>query len=217
MKTLVYVGPNCTKEIAGFVDRHDVSFLFEPLPEAADKLRSMFEHRAGVFVIQAACGEADGFQTFHRYNNGLSSSLFEVTPEAQELFSRADLSGDGSMNVMTLHLGNWLDRNSVGFIDTLILDAQGSDLTILRTMGRRLSNGGVGVIRTEADDYGFQHYNGPDNSLDEQIKFLSPFGYTPSIVSGTVDFHPDVIWQRVNDASEVPERLARATGGLCVA
>jgi len=217
MKTLVYVGPNCTKEIAGFVDRHDVSFLFEPLPEAADKLRSMFVHRAGVFVIEAACGSTEGVCTFHQYNHGLSSSLFEVTPEARERFCHADLSGDGSVNVRTVHLGKWLDREQVGYIDTLILDAQGSDLAILKTIGSRLAIGGVGVIRTEADDCGFRHYDGPGNSLDEQIKFLSPFGYQPAIVSGTVDFHPDVIWQRANDESEVPERLGRATGGLCVA
>lgn len=214
MKTLVFVGPNSTPDVETEVDKHDRSFLFEPLTGPCFRLGEMFAGRDDVTIVQAACGPKDGRAKMFWYNNGLSSSLARVTADAKHRFGKADWSGGTEISVPLIHLGNWLERKSVEHIDSLIIDAQGFDLTILRTLEAYLPDR-IGTIRTECDDEGFKHYHGPDNSLDAQEEFLSRFGFAATKISATVTFHPDVLWEKVN-ANTVFENVAGQTAGVGV-
>jgi hypothetical protein len=156
-----------------------------------------------------------GIQEFHTYNeNGFSSSLGVVSGEAKERFSRVDWNKTSTREVTVVNLGELLDTLELDAIDQLIIDAQGMDLTILRTIKKHLQAGRIRMIKTEADN-GFQHYDGLCNSLDEQVEFMQGCGFSPLLVSGSVKFHPDVIWERKDDA-KATEGLERVSSAACV-
>jgi FkbM family methyltransferase len=213
-KILVYVGPNCTSDVEAYVNSHDKSYLFEPLPQAAQILRDSVQGDCAE-VIEAACSSEDGWADFHEYNNGMSSSLLKVHDDAKDKFGRADWKETTAYQVKTINLGKWLDDRGIGEIETLVTDAQGMDLEILKTLEARLKSKSIKSIRTESDDEGFQHYQGFDNSLTAQREFMESCGYCPVKISETVTFHPDVLWKPINENSEIEADVSRDSVRAC--
>jgi FkbM family methyltransferase len=192
MKTLVWVGPNCTRDVTEIAKNFNRVVLFEPLPEVCQRLKQMLP---GATVVEAACSDAKGTATLRTYNRqGLSSSLYEVTDQARQKFGFVDWDKTETVEVDTVNLGDWLDENGIGEIKMMIVDAQGMDLRILKTVEQRLKDKTIGMLQTECDDQGFQHYQDSDNSLKSQREFMEPLGYRPSRLTSTVTFHPDVLW-----------------------
>jgi len=215
MSTLVWVGPNCTTDVFEAAEKFDTVVLIEPLAECCEMLRKEIGHLPGVSILNCACGKDEGIAEFHTYNeNGFSSSLGVVDNEAVEIFDRVDWSNTTTRDVQVVNLGKLIDALAIGTIDQLIIDAQGMDLTILRTIEKQLKAKQITLVKSEADN-GFRHYQGLDNRLSEQIKFMESCGFVPLLVSGTATFHPDVIWERPSE-TEIVERLERISRAACV-
>lgn len=199
MKTAVIVGQNHPDStLARLVDTFDRVIIFEPLPDAADACRYAYKDCASVIVFQAACGESFGPATFHQYNiRGLSSSLGTMTGEAQEVYSSFDLSLTGTVDVQVLHLGFMLQLLGVVSIDFLMIDAQGMDFAILKTVEPWIAGSRVGIIQLEADGNGFKHYDGlPDNSEASIIKWMSQFPqYELSRIADRMPEQPDLVFE----------------------
>lgn len=207
MSVLVFVGPNCTSEIAGLVAKYDQSYLFEPLPNVAQQLRDLVGKRAN--IINAACGECEGQAAFHVYNkNGLSSSLGTVTEQAKSVFANADLSLQATISVDVINLHEWLVARKIDHIDRLIIDAQGMDLAILKTLEPMLSAGRIRFVTAEADGAGFKHYDGtPDNSVQGHVEFMRSCGFA-RLPGSLNEKHPNLEWEH-ESASTFSERLER--------
>ena len=215
MQTLVWVGPNCTEDVFEAAEKFDQVILIEPLQECCNFIFDKIGHLENVSIFCAACGEIEGEQEFHTYNvNGFSSSLGVVTDEAKEKFSRVDWRETTTRTVKVVNLGKLLDAIEVDEIDELVIDAQGMDLTILRTIESRLKRKQIKLIKSEADN-GFQHYQGLDNRLGEQIKLMESCGYSPTLVSQTANFHPDVTWEP-DCETETIDGLERVSGAVHV-
>lgn len=211
MKTLVFVGCNSSDDVVRLARVHHRSYLFEPLPEAAAKLREKVSGIAGAQVLELACGESAGLNWLNVYNtDGLSSSLGTVTDKACEMFAKANLELQKRIPVSTVNLLDFLRGWNIAEVTTLVIDAQGMDLAILKTLEPMLLDGAIKAIRTEADGVGFQHYEGvPDNSVEQHRKFMDRFsGYQERKVPGTVSFHPDLLWE-LKSEGDFSERLER--------
>lgn len=189
MKTLVFVGSNIGHDVTRAVDSHDACWLFEPIPEVAQALQEQFYGEAyrdkAITVVNAACWSESGTKDFNLYNtNGLSSSLGEITPEAVEHYSpKYDLSLIATIKVRTVNLADYMPA----WVDTLVIDAQGADLTILKTIQWWLQNGRIGSMNVECD-HEFQNYSGmPGNSFEEQKLYLDQFPQYK------IDFQPESV------------------------
>lgn len=201
----VCVGPNRGgADMMELVQGHNRFWMFEPLPEAAAWLREKNAHAAEVFhVVEAACGETTSRAMLRKYNTGgVSSSLGVCTEQAREMYSQADLSQQGEVEVQVINLCEFLQWAGVHQIQTLVTDAQGMDLAILKTMEPYFRRRAVHRVIHETDADGFRHYDGlPDNSLSGAIAYMEQFEcYRPSRMPDRNDFNFDMEW-RLCDAA----------------
>jgi FkbM family methyltransferase len=200
-KTLVVIGPNYGDvQIAELCNCHSEVYLIEPLPEVCRWLRTHNYGNPNVHVIEAACGAAEGFAVLNRYNSdGVSSSIGEPTEESKQLYKRVDLSLQGSINVDVIDACKWLEERGLDSIETLLIDAQGMDLTILKTFTQWLSRSSIRMIQCEADGQGKQMYDGlGDNSEEGFDAFMWQFPqYKKRKLTGRVAWNPDIVWELI--------------------
>jgi FkbM family methyltransferase len=198
VKTAVIVGQNHPDETSdGIVALHSRTIIFEPLPEAAIECRDRYANQPGVIVIQAACGEQFDQAELRVYNeNGLSSSLGTMTQSAVDLYRNADLSEQRTEIVQVVHLGYMLDMMGIASIDFLMIDAQGMDFTILKTIEPLVSSHRIGYLQLEADGKGFKHYNGlPDNSEQAIVDWMARYPrYSVGKLPNRIDEQPDLVF-----------------------
>ena len=199
-KIFVCVGPNRgDREMAAMMNGHNRFYMFEPLPEAAAWLRENNRQAAQWFhVIEAACGEHAGKATLTVYNaNGVSSSLGKCTDQARDRYSAVDLSEQSEIEVDVINLREWLEEHGIDQLETLLIDAQGMDLAILRTLEPYLREQRIRRIIHETDGEGFRHYDGlPDNSLAATVSFFDEIGhYQMATVPARNTWNFDVEWR----------------------
>lgn len=199
-RVFVCVGPNKgDMSMLQIMQGHDRFYMFEPLPEAADYLRRKNAHMTDIFhVVQAACGEADGMRTLTVYNHdGVSSSLGVCTEQARQMYPQADLCQKEQLEVHVVNLCSFLEWAGVKQIETLMIDAQGMDLAILKTMRPFFERRAVRRVIHEIDVDGFRHYDGlPDNSLSGAVQYMEQFGsYQPYRLPDRNDFNFDLEWR----------------------
>jgi len=195
MKTCVIVGQNYPdNRLAKLAAEHQRTIIFEPYPAAADAIRKAVG--PDVIVFQAACWNRFCDSSFNIYNrDGLSSSLGEITEDAKARYSSFDLSKKDSIFVQVVDLQKILVILGVDSIENLIIDAQGYDLDILKTLQPMLAKNAIKHIECEADAEGFQHYAYRNNNEDAFRLFMSRFPrYVGSKKPGRVSFQPDLVW-----------------------
>ena len=198
MKTAVVVGQNYPdKTLDKLVEMHDRVIVFEPLSAAASACRKKYAGDGKVIVFEAACGEAWETTTFNIYNtNGLSSSLGEMTQQAKEVFANHDLSLINTSQVYVVNLGTIIDMMGIKFIDCLMIDAQGMDFTVLKTLHWMIEASAIGYIQLEADGPGYRHYTGtPDNSEAAIVRWMGKYPqYRADRLPNRKVEHPDLVF-----------------------
>lgn len=198
-RVFVCVGPNRgDAAMLQLMQGHTRFFLFEPLPEAAAWLRQHNAHLMSIFhVVEAACGETEGRATLTVYNeHGVSSSLGRCTEQARERYAQADLREQGQIEVDVINLCKFMQMANVREIETLMVDAQGMDLAILKTMRPYFERRAVRRVIHEVDGDGFRHYDGtPDNSLCGAMEYMGSLGYRPQVLPERNDFNFDLEWR----------------------
>jgi FkbM family methyltransferase len=200
MRTCVIVGQNFPDAaLQRLVAEYGRVIIFEPLPAAADACRVAFWDNPGVIVFEAACGDAFGHSAFNVYNtSGLSSSLGTMTEDAVSLYGgQYDLSLKGTIGVQVLHLGFMLQMLGAYVIDFLLIDAQGMDFTILKTVEIWLAESRVKLIQLEAEGKGFRHYSGlPDNSEESIIEWMKRYPqYAAGRLNDKMAEQPDLVFE----------------------
>jgi len=202
MTTCVIVGQNHPdKALERLVAIHDRVIVFEPLPEAAASCRYAYKDCPELIVFQAACGDYFETKTLNVYNqNGLSSSLGSMTADAVELYGgRYDLSLQSTEHVRVVNLGAMLEMLIVWTIDDLIIDAQGMDFTILKTVEPLVCLSRIKRIQLEADGCGFRHYEGlPGNSEASILEWMKSYPqYEASRLPERMKEQPDLVFELV--------------------
>jgi FkbM family methyltransferase len=199
-RVFVCVGPNRgDSEMLKLLQGHTRFFMFEPLPEAAAYLRQYNAHLAAFFhVVEAACGDTEGRATLTVYNqNGVSSSLGKCTQQARQMYQGVDLLEQNQIEVDVINLCKFMTMAGVERIETLLIDAQGMDLAVLKTMRPYLERRAIRRIIHEIDGDGFKHYDGlPDNSLAGAMDFMNEVGgYQPRVLPERNGFNFDMEWR----------------------
>lgn len=199
-RVFVCVGPNRgDREMLQLLQGHTRFFMFEPLPSAAEYLRQQNAHLAAFFhVVEAACGDVEGKATLTVYNhNGVSSSLGKCTQQARQMYEGVDLLEQDEIEVDVINLCTFMQLAGVEQIETLLIDAQGMDLAILKTMRPYIERKAIRHIIHEVDANGFRHYDGtPDNSLTAAMQFMDDVGgYQMRLLPERNGFNFDIEWR----------------------
>jgi FkbM family methyltransferase len=199
MKTCVIVGQNRPdKTLERLVNTYGRIIIFEPLPSAAAECREACRDVPGVTVIEAACSDRFAAAEFNVYNeSGLSSSLGTMSADAVALYKNYDLSLKQTVTVQVVNLGYMLRLLGIQQIDFLLIDAQGMDFTILKTVEPWIKQSRISLIQLEAEGVGFNHYEGlPDNSEESIVEWMSRFPqYSMSKIEDRLPEQPDLVFQ----------------------
>lgn len=157
-----------------------ICFAFEPTPELAGRLRSessSFSERYKVF--EHAISDFDGQSDFHMVVGDTgSASLNEFSEDISTTWSgRTDFVVRGTIKVDVYRLDTWLKKYApeITEIDHLHIDAQGSDLAVLKGLGEMIRIVRSGVVEVPQSEqvklYKTQH------TKEEAIVFLVNNGF----------------------------------------
>lgn len=159
-----------------------ICYAFEPTPELARLLRIAAEDRNmkdRYHVYELAISDFDGEADFHMVEGDTgSASLNEFSDNLSETWpGRTDFVVRGSKKINVYRLDTWLTifAPEITKIDHLHIDAQGSDLAVLRGLGEKLSIVESGVVEVP-QEANLRLYKG-QHTKQEALDFLEQNGF----------------------------------------
>jgi FkbM family methyltransferase len=169
----------------------DVTVIaFEPTPELAQRLRDESKDFADRYrVYGVAISDFNGKADFHMVEGDTgSASLNEFSDNLDQSWpGRTDFVVRGSKEVDVFRLDTWLPANApeITTIEHLHIDAQGSDLAVLRGLGDMISMVQTGVVEVpQAPE--LRLYKG-QHTKEDAIAFLVWKGFEISKVTSQVN------------------------------
>ena len=168
-----------------------IVYAFEPMPEFANKIRKRFKENSNVILTEAAI---DIEETTKKFNIDKSrSSLYDFSDNLNQQFpipKKTNWKFTESIEVKTIRLDSFIEKNNITAINYLWCDAQGNDFRVLQSLGNYINI--VQEGRVEAA-YKVTLYKGVDNSVDSITKWLSEhkfeFKIVPDIYNKEADIH----------------------------
>jgi len=155
--------------------RHDPNlrvFAFEPNLRLASKLIGA---ASNYFIIPMAVAERDGTATFYLNEFEMAGSLLPLNEDAlQTWVGVQNHKIQGTVIVPTIRLDTFMDLVGLERIDFLKIDAQGMDLCVIRSAGRKLGN--IARITLEVAVAPVALYKGAP-SKSEVMNFLKDAGF----------------------------------------
>lgn len=176
-------------------DTNTIVYAFEPTPELAQRLRNESKDFSDRYhVIECAISDFDGEADFHMVEGDTgSASLNEFSEGLDKSWpGRKDFVVRASKKVEVYRLDTWLDKFApdITEIEHLHIDAQGSDLAVLKGLGSKLRMVRTGVVEVpqaaELSLYKGQH------TKEEAVQFLVRNGY--DIVKVTSQVNEDNLY-----------------------
>jgi FkbM family methyltransferase len=169
-----------------------ICYAFEPTPELARLLRIAAEARGmkdRYHVYEHAISDFDGEADFHMVQGDTgSASLNDFSDNLSETWSgRKDFVVRGSKKINVYRLDTWLTifASEITCIDHLHIDAQGSDLAVLKGLGEKISMVQSGVVEVpqseEVSLYKGQH------TKQEALDFLEQNGFVIDKITSQVN------------------------------
>ena len=159
-----------------------ICYAFEPTPELARLLHIAAEARnmkERYHVYEHAISDFDGEADFHMVQGDTgSASLNEFSDNLSEIWpGRTDFVVRGSKKVNVYRLDTWLTifAPEITCIDHLHIDAQGSDLAVLKGLGEKISMVQSGVVEVPQEDK-LRLYKG-QHTKQEALDFLEQNGF----------------------------------------
>lgn len=155
---------------------------FEPVPELHKNLLSKYETNPRVEEIyQAAVSKTAGEATFNitatdpkiKAKWG-ASSLFQFDDKLSEKWDRADFKTESEITVEVMTLADVIENHNINEIEFLHCDAQGSDLDVLKGLGKYANIVKAGVV--EATDK-IALYKNCDNTIEKVTGWLNSNGF----------------------------------------
>ena len=154
-----------------------IVYAFEPTPHLCNIIKSKIQHLNNYILIEKAVSNFEGKSIFNvagQANWGCSSLLQFSDKSKTEWPGRTDFVVTDKIEVDVIRLDNFIQQNSVKEIEFLHIDTQGSDLDVLRGLGKYIDIVKHGVI--EAANKEDILYIG-QNTKDECMNFLQEHGF----------------------------------------
>lgn len=160
MSILVYVGANRGISLSRLFRDYDYVYAFEPDPEIFIELYKSYSTYPWVTLVNAACSTYAGREDFYIYPNRVSSSLAPVADgiPTDELLAKTEVN--------VINLFDYLLERRINYIDYLVSDCQGSDLTILKTLKPLINSKSINRIMVETHNSNKDLYSGLSNGFD---------------------------------------------------
>lgn len=150
-------------------------FAFEPNLWLASKLMGCVPN---YLVIPMAVSEEDGTATFYLNEFEMAGSLLPLNEDALRTWVGVqNHKVQRAVTVPTIRLDTFMDLVGIDHIDFLKIDAQGMDLSIARSAGRRLRN--IAKITLEVAVAPVPLYKGASTKSDV-LKFFEEAGFALS-------------------------------------
>ncbi len=152
-------------------------YAFEPTPSLVAQLRTSAAALQNYEVISVAVGETPGHASFNiAGGNGGCSSLLEFEQGAEATWSiPAEVTTQRRITVDVIRLEDFVRERRITRIDFLHVDTQGTDLSVLRSLGSELRRVQAGMIEAPRDD-GMTLYRG-QHTRKEALAFLERTGF----------------------------------------
>lgn len=147
-------------------------YAFEPNLRAASTILGRFSN---YIVIPMAVAEKDGIAEFHLNAFEMSSSLLPMDEQAVKSWIGGEALKLASIqNVPTIRLDSFMELVGIDKVDFLKIDAQGTDLSVVRSAGSRLRD--ISNILMEVSIAPIPVYIG-EPSKEEVVEFMSRAGF----------------------------------------
>jgi FkbM family methyltransferase len=154
-------------------------YMFEPNPKRAAELERKTAGATTIHVIPQAVSNYNGSAVFHIacYDDCSSLQTFETTANTAWVhpwhpYKHFEMVDD--VNVEVIRLDTFLDRNGIGQVDRLEIDAQGEDLRVVESLGERITN--VKKIQIEVNLHASPLYS--DSFTKQQaVAFFTQHGF----------------------------------------
>jgi FkbM family methyltransferase len=154
-------------------------FMFEPNPKRVDDLEKKAAGAPSIHVIPMAVSNYNGKAKFHIACHDDCSSLQQFDADANRTwvhewhpYKRFEMVDE--VEVEVIRLDKFLKDRGIGTVDLLEIDAQGEDLRVVQSLGKRTAD--VKSIQIEVNISGVPLY---DNSFSKQqaIDFFGTQGF----------------------------------------
>jgi FkbM family methyltransferase len=173
MTVLVYIGTNEGYGLDEYVDLYDQVYAFEPDPEIFETLKTRFKDKKNIIFVNAACSDTSGIKTLYVTENRHSTSLSELSDYSLQYGFSGGKSSFKTFEVNCVNLYDYLLENSISYIDTLITDCQGSDLSILKTIKPFIDDRKIGELFCETHGTEVKLYSELNNQFEGFKELLS--------------------------------------------
>lgn len=165
MTTLVYVGTNEGEGLKEYVDLYDKVYAFEPDPEIFERLVNRFQDKKHIIFVNAACSDTAGIKTLYVTENRHSTSLSKLSDYSLTYGFSGGKAAFKTFDVFCVNLYDYFLEFQIDYVDTLITDCQGSDLSILKTIKPYIDNKKIGELFCETHGTSVELYAGLDNQF----------------------------------------------------
>lgn len=173
MSTLIYIGTNEGYGLEDYVDLYDVVYAFEPDPEMFGKLVDKFEDKNNIVFVNAACADTAGVKTLYVTENRHSTSLSDLSDYSLSHGFSGGKAAFKTFDVACVNLHDYLVEHGIDYVDTLITDCQGSDLSIIKTIKPYIDSKKIGELFCETHGSSVELYAGLNNQFDGFKEILS--------------------------------------------
>lgn len=111
-------------------------YAFEPNLRVASQRMGLLPN---FVMLPMAIAETDGSADFHLNEFDAASSLRSFVPEGLDRWAgKEEIQSTRTIRVPTMRLDTFLDQAGIGAVEFLKIDAQGADLEVVRSCGKRL-------------------------------------------------------------------------------
>lgn len=156
-KLLIYVdvGAHKGKTCIPFLENGYIVHAFEPNPELFNThLQPLQTKHALLNIVQKAIDVKEGQREFYITNNDECSSLKEIVYDAKKWNkqNQFELEISKKIQVNCTRLDTYLLKNNISHINCLKIDAQGSNLEALQSLGKFIQKCDIIKIETQLEN-----------------------------------------------------------------
>ena len=192
MKYLFDVGAHWGQDSLHIARDHpDVTvYAFEPTPELAQRLRDHSrDFSSRYIVVENAISDFDGESEFHLVVGDTGSASLNTFSDGLDKSwpGRTDFVVRKTIKVPVYRLDTWLEKFAphVTQIDHLHIDAQGSDLAVLKGLGDKIAIVQSGVVEVPQHP-DLRLYKG-QHTKEEALDFLEKNGFKIKQITSQVN------------------------------
>lgn len=159
-------------------NKNNIVYAFEPTPELAQILKTKTTNMQNYIITEAAVSDYSGTSILNiaGQSDWGCTSLLELSDKARtEWGGRTDMLVTHKVEVNVIRLDTFIEANGIEYIDYLHIDTQGSDLNVLKGLGKYINIVKEGVVEAaNKDDVLYKQ----QNNKRETIQFLEDNNFT---------------------------------------